>query len=184
MKEKRYFYDWLYEPRNAKERVWTCLTLLITLLIGSIIFYNIRMYKHGEEVEAYSETAYQYLDEVATKVIHKNKGIDEAAIPKDVVAYEITKENDEITFEYYLDNNKGKDWATSASMTILLSEDFEVVKKEPNYSSREEYVEKHKGILISMSIISAGVVILIAYFVGSIIFVSSKTHKTKQESNE
>lgn len=50
----------------------------------------------------------------------------------------------EIIFKYSLDNNKGKEWATSASMTVTLSKDFEVLSKEPNFSSKEEYAISHK----------------------------------------
>lgn len=98
---------------------------------------------HSEDLEAYSESAYEYLDEIADNVISKD-GINVSAIPKDVVEYEITYKDSEIIFKYSLDNNKEKYLATSASMTVTLSKDFEILNKEPNFSSKEEYVKIHK----------------------------------------
>lgn len=147
MKEKRYYCDWALSPSNEKSNRLIPKVLLISLVvvtaISSLIYYNIMMYNHGEDLEAYSESAYKYLYEIADNVIGKD-GIKEAAIPEDVVEYEITYKDGEIIFKYSLDNNKGKKFATSASMIVTLSKDFEVLSKEPNYSSKEEYIKIHK----------------------------------------
>ena len=147
MKEKRYYCDWALSQPNEKSNRLMSKVLLISLVvvtaISSLIYYNIMMYNHGEDLEAYSESAYKYLYEIADNVIGKD-GIKEAAIPEDVVEYEITYKDGEIIFKYSLDNNKGKEFATSASMIVTLSKDFEVLSKEPNYSSKEEYIKSHK----------------------------------------
>lgn len=108
--------------------------------INALILYNI----HGGYLDTYSESAYKYLDEIADNVIEK-EGINVAAIPDDIVKYEITYKDDRIIFKYSLDNNKGKEFATSASMTLILSKDFEILSREPNFSSKEEYEKIHKG---------------------------------------
>lgn len=147
MKEKRYYCDWALSSSDEKINRLITKVLLISLVvvtaISSLIYYNIMMHNHGEDLEAYSESAYKYLDEIADNVIGK-EGINVAAIPEDVVEYEITYKDGEIIFKYSLDNNKGKKFATSASMTVTLSKDFEVLSKEPNFSSKEEYAKSHK----------------------------------------
>lgn len=146
MKEKRYYCDWALSRSDEKSNRLISKVLLISLVvtaISSLIYYNIMMHNHGEDLEAYSESAYKYLDEIADNVIEKD-GINVAEIPEDVVEYEITYKDGEIIFKYGLDNNKGKVWATSASMTVTLSKDFKVLSKEPNFSSKEEYAKSHK----------------------------------------
>lgn len=147
MKEKRYYCDWAMSPSNKKNNHLMYKVLFISLVvvtaISSLIYYNIMIHNHSEDLEAYSESAYKYLYEIADNVIGKD-GIKEAAIPEDVVEYEITYKDGEIIFKYGLDNNKGKEFATSASMTVTLSKDFEILSKKPNYSSKEEYIKIHK----------------------------------------
>ncbi len=147
MKEKRYYCDWALSSSDEKNnrlvsKLWL-ISLVVVTAISSLIYYNVMMHNYGEGLEAYSESAYKYLDEIADNVIGKY-GINLAEIPEDVVEYEITYKDGEIVFKYSLDNNKGKGWATSASMTVKLSKDFEVLSKEPNFSSKEEYAKSHK----------------------------------------
>ena len=97
MKEKRYYCDWALSPSNKKSNRLISKVLLISLVVvtlfSSLIYYNIMMYNHGEDLEAYSESAYKSHDGISDNVIGK---------------------------------------------------DFEVLSKEPNYSSKEEYIESHK----------------------------------------
>lgn len=147
MKEKRYYCDLaLSTPDKNFNRVIISVLLIsfvVVTAISSLINYNIMMHNHGEDIETYSESVYEYLDEIADNVISKD-GINVAAIPEDVVKYEITYKDDEIIFKYSLDNNEGRKFATSASMIVTLSKDFEVLSREPNFSSEEEYVKQHK----------------------------------------
>jgi len=147
MKEKRYYCDWALSTSDKKDkRLFNkvmFISLVVVTVVSSVIYYSIIMHNHSEDLEAYSESAYEYLDKIADNVISKD-GINVSAIPKDVVEYEITYKDGEFIFKYSLDNNKGKDLATSASMTITLSKDFEILSKEPNFSSKEEYVKNHK----------------------------------------
>ena len=148
MKEKRYYCDWVLSKPDEESisliKTRLFIPLIVVAVVSSIIYYNIMMHNHGERLfETYSESAYNYLDEIADNVIEKD-GINVDAIPDDVVKYEITNKDDEIIFEYSIDNNKGKKFATSASMTVTLSKNFEILSKKPNYSSKEEYVQRHK----------------------------------------
>ena len=158
MKEKRYYCDWALSKSDKGEKRLFKKVLLISLIavtvISSVIYYSIIRHNHSEDLEAYSESAYEYLDEIADNVITKD-GINMSAIPKDVVEYEITYKDGEIIFKYNLDNNKGKDLATSANMTVTLSEDFEILNKEPNFSSKEEYVTSHKIIYVFVPLLGA-----------------------------
>lgn len=147
MKEKRYYCDWALSTYDEKSNRLISKVLLISLIvvtaISSLIYYNIIMHNYGDNLEAYSESAYKYLDEIADNVIGET-GINVAEIPEDVVEYEITYKDGKIIFKYSLDNNKGKKFATSASMTVTLSKNLEVLSKEPNLSSKENYVKSHK----------------------------------------
>ena len=61
MKEKRYYCDWALSQPNEKSNRLMSKVLLISLVvvtaISSLIYYNIMMYNHGEDLEAYSESA-------------------------------------------------------------------------------------------------------------------------------
>ncbi len=176
MKEKRYYSDWVY-GFNSKVSTKSLISrvegifIVVGTVISSLIYYSIIMHNHGENLEAYHKSAYKYLDEIADNVIGK-EGINEAAIPKDIVEYEINYKDGEIIFKYSLDNNKGKVFATSASMTLTLSKDFEVLSKEPNFSSKKEYVECHKrslyiwvtilGFLTCLGMIGASYIVIVA----------------------
>ena len=192
MKEKRYFCDyWFGESESMKGRIERIALILISSLIlitfiGGIICYNVIMSNHGYELNSYSMKAYEHLDEIANNVIKKGVGIDLSALPDDVVRYEITSENDEIIFKYYLDNNKDMWFATSANMTVKLSNDFSIISKEQNFSSKEEYVKNIK-IAISFYSIAIGIfawfIIMVLSLIGCIIsaFIS-KSHKNKNLS--
>lgn len=155
MKEKQYLCDLSFsKEENSLVNKVMLISLVVVAVISSVIYYSIIRHNYSEDLEAYSESAYAYLDEIADNVISQD-GINVSAIPKDVVEYEITYKDGEIIFKYSLDNNKGKDLATSASMTITLSKDFEILSKEPNFSSKEEYVKSHKSIYIFVPILGA-----------------------------
>ena len=94
MKEKRYFCDWALSPFSEKKGRQVSKVLLISFIVITAISILITMHNHGEDLEVYSENAYKYLDEIADSVIGKN-GINVAAIPEDVVKYEITYKNGE-----------------------------------------------------------------------------------------
>lgn len=105
MKEKRYYCDWALwalNSSNEKDNRLVSKVLLISLVvvtaISSLIYYNIMMHNPGEYLEAYSESAYQYLDEITDNIIGKD-GIKEVAIPEDVV-------EQEITYEEYIKSHK------------------------------------------------------------------------------
>ena len=86
MKEKRYYCDWALSRFDEKSNRLISKVLRISIVvvtaISSLIYYNIMMHSHGENLEAYSESAYKYLDEIADKVIGKD-GINVAEIPED-----------------------------------------------------------------------------------------------------
>lgn len=154
MKEKRYFCDFVFGTLDKKGKWITTLILLISLLVIipiAIFYYNAYTSKHDYALNSYSASAYEYLDEIANNVIAEEVGINLLAIPDDVVKYEISREDNEIIFKYYLDNNKDIEFASSATMTIKLSNDFNIISKEPNYSSEEEYVKSVKSSITFLS---------------------------------
>lgn len=188
MKEKRYFCDYWFGTggSNAIPFLIILLSLIVITSVSSIISYNVILSKHGSELDSYSESTYQYLDEIADNVIQEGVGIDVLALPDDVVKYEIISENNEVIFKYYLDNNKGMEFAVSANMTVELSDNYEMISKKPNFSSEEDYISNTKFAMIFLSI-KIGVLIcmgvLIVALIGCIIgaFVS-KANKEKNLS--
>lgn len=178
MKEKRYFCDsWFFDKTvtlTDAMKIVICTSLIVMVIVSSVIWYHILIYNHREEIiNSYSERDYEYLDEIATEVIEKDKGINEIAIPKDIVEYEITRKDGKITFKYYLDSSKEDDWIVSASMKVTLSENFEILSKEPNYSSRKEYIKEREVVMFFSSIILGFVFIIpIMLIIGAIILVA------------
>lgn len=166
MKEKRYFCDYWFasKPSDKLPFLIIVLSLLLITFSSGIINYNLFWSKNGNALNSYYESAYTYLDEIADNVIQEGEGIDLLALPDDVVKYEITSENNEVIFKYYLDNNKDMEFAVSLDMTVELTNDFYVVSKEHNYSSEEACITKTKSDIISLSI-SYGVLIWIGFFI-------------------
>ena len=190
MKEKRYYCDWidvLYTKNKSRIFDFFFISAVVLTAVCGIITYNINKRDYGQVFEAYSESAYEYLDEIANNVISEN-GIDATAIPEDVVEYEITYKDGKTIFKYSIDNNKEKKWATSASTTITLSKDFEILSKEPNFFSKKEYVTLHKIFLYLISFalgVCYGVgIIAIIILVNSIVVLISMSRKEKDTKNE
>ncbi len=189
MKEKMYYYDWMFSKSDENFNRLMVKAILIFFvgvsIISSFIYYNIIKHDCGGNVEAYYEEVYyecgyEYLDEIADNVIGKD-GINLAEIPEDVVKYEINYKDDEIIFKYSFDNNKEKIYATSASMTVTLSKDFEVLSKDPNFSSKDEYVKTHKSglyfIVILYALCTCMVLGLVSFIVILVAIPISKLHK-------
>ena len=77
-------------------------SLVVIITIGSIISYNVLLTQNENELNSYSESTYQYLDEIADNVIQEGVGINLLALPEDVVKYEITSQDNGVVFKYYL----------------------------------------------------------------------------------
>lgn len=143
MKEKRYFYECIIFSNNVGGITKFLITVFfaILIIIGTMFNYKKMLKEHNDALEAYSESDYDYLDEIANDVIDEKYGIIISKIPEDV-KYEIAKTDDVITFNYYIDNNKDIEFAVSAKMKITLSTtDYKILTKKPNYSLKEEYIK-------------------------------------------
>ena len=137
MKEKRYFCDYCDNFFNKLRLRTLDISLAVSILLGFTISYivilNTKWYKFAE----YSAETYEYLDEIADTVIQPGIGINLAKLPDDV-KYEIKSEDDEIVFYYHLDANSVL--APSASMTVKLSNNCNIISKKPNIESEKEYI--------------------------------------------
>ena len=150
MKEKRYYCDWALNSCNKKSyhviKKVVLVSFVLVTAVSSLIYYNIIMNNHGENLEAYSESDYEYLDEIANNVIGKDE-INVAAIPEDV----------------------------------------EILNKEPNFSSKEEYAKSHKiGFYIFVPIFGAltwGVMAVVSCIVMIVAIPISMIHKKKDMKN-
>lgn len=188
MKEKRYFCDVWYGPVEKGERTSFVIVvaLLGFILISSFINYSMLLSKYENELNSYSTSAYQYIDEIADEVIQEGEGIDLISLPNDIVEYEVTRENKKIIFKYYLDNNKGMEFAESANMTVKLSDEFEIISKVPNYSSEEDYISHIKSdmrfLAIMRSFIICVILMLVGIIVAGIVAHISKVNKNKEQN--
>lgn len=186
MKEKRYFCDYWF-GRGGSNKIETLIIILSLIVITSIfciIHYNVLL--HTNELDSYSESTYQYLDEIANEVIQEGKGINLLALPDDVVKYEITSTNNEIIFKYYLDNNKGMLFAQAANMTVELSDNFEIISKNPNYSSEEDFIIITKFLMFFGSAILGFMIwlgfIILSFIICTIVAFVSRAKKNKNLS--
>lgn len=119
---------------------------LFSLLIGVVSgngIYNSYLTKYKNELDSYSESTYQHLNEIADNVIQEGGNINLLALPDDVVKSEINTQDGITIFKFYLDNNSGMEFADSAYMTVKLSNNF-IISKESNYSSEEVYISNIK----------------------------------------
>ena len=135
-------------------------TLLLTIsvplfssligVVSGICIYNSYLTKYKNELDSYSESTYQHLNEIADNVIQEGGNINLLALPDDVVKSEINTQDGITIFKFYLDNNSGMEFADSAYMTVKLSNNF-IISKESNYSSEEVYISNIKKNMRSRS---------------------------------
>ena len=173
MKEKRYLGDYI-NAMSIIQTIFLCVVCGLIAVIGGIISYNVLLSQYDNELNAYSESTYQYLEEVADNVVQEGIGIDLRKLPEDIAGYNITTSDNDgiIRFTYYLDNNKDMLFAKQSSMTVELSKDsFKIISKIPDCFSKVDYVLKIKeqmsalstiiGLILAMSLLIAVVAIAI-----------------------
>lgn len=119
-------------------------------VVSGISIYNSYLTKYKNELDSYSESTYQHLNEIADNVIQEGGNINLLALPDDVVKSEINTQDGITIFKFYLDNNSGMEFADSAYMTVKLSNNF-IISKESNYSSEEVYISNIKKNMRSRS---------------------------------
>ena len=119
-------------------------------VVSGICIYNSYLTKYKNELDSYSESTYQHLNEIADNVIQDGGNINLLALPDDVVKSEINTQDGITIFKFYLDNNSGMEFADSAYMTVKLSNNF-IISKESNYSSEEVYISNIKKNMRSRS---------------------------------
>lgn len=151
MKEKRYLCDYI----DAMS-IFLCVVYGLIAVIGGIISYNVLLSQYDNELNAYSESTYKYLEEVADNVVQEGIGIDLRKLPEDIAWYNITTSDNDgiIQFAYYLNNNKDMLFAKQSSMTVELSKDsFKIISKIPDCFSKADYVLKIKEQMSALSAI-------------------------------
>ena len=191
MKEKRYFYDVMMdnEEPTKKQKVLrhlaTLILFFVVLPITCIVSYNITMYRYSHELNGYSSSKFERLEEIANIVIKEGANFDLAAIPKDVSSYDITYANGQIIFNYYLINSEEFKFAPSISMTITLSEDLKILEKTSVYEFEKTYIEQTKFTMCILSILNTLIIIipiLILFLVIMFVFITiSYFHKKRDQ---
>lgn len=189
MKEKRYFCDSIFyvnKATNFQQWIIIILSLIVILPICTMIYYNLNISNYECALNSYSEDAYTELYQISNDVIQEGIGFNLYALPEDVEIYEITSNYNNVVFKYSLDNNKNVEHAISASMTVVLSKDYYVISKEPNYYSEEAYVNDIKNNLLTLSIFYGSITWMIIFIFLSICSlvagIISENHKNRDLS--
>lgn len=119
------------------------------------------MTRYSGELNSYSESSYELLDNIVDNVICEGE--------------EIVGSDNEIIFKYCLNNNKGMKFATSADMTVVVSDNFEVISKTSNYSLEEEYVDSIKAEMFAVSAVCGTIDGIVLTTILGVICVSAAT---------
>lgn len=166
MEEKRFFYDKVkYWGEKEASVLFAILLICISILITVII-----MHDNGYVLDLYSSEIYEDLNQIAETVITEGVGIDLSKISKNISSYKLNYENDEFTFEFWIDDEDISKYQPKKSMKVYLSSDYMILYRESPYSAEDEYTNK-VDILIVTDIICYALLISFAIFgVGGIIF--------------
>lgn len=173
MEEERYNYN--FEKLGV---VFGIFFIVLTPII-SLIYYNIFVDVCDKNSRATYESTYEYLDKIANNVIEKD-GINIDAISKEGVKYKITHKDGKIIFNYSIDNDKQSAF-TNGSMTVILSEDFQILNKKADISLKEGSFDK---LVFFYPALGFGIATCFFIFcVGLIIYQDFRIHnkKTKKE---
>ena len=180
MKEKRYLCDYI-DAMSIIQTIFFGIVCVLIAVIGGNISYNVILSKYDNELNAYSESTYKYLEEVADNVVQEGIGIDLRKLPEDIAWYNITSPDNDgiIQFTYYLNNNQDMLFAKQSSMTVELSKDsFKIISKIPDCFSKVDYVLKIKE---QMSALSAVIgLILVMVLIIAIMIVDSFSRINKK----
>lgn len=158
MKEKRYFCDKV-EFWGKKEGA---LIFAIILICTCFIFCGIIIHNYRYLFESYSPEAYEELELIANNVITEGVGIDLSKMPENISTYRINYENNEITFEYWLDEQVSE-YEPAKYMEIKLSSNYNILSKSSPYSSEEVYINRVSSIMVA-EIISYSLLLSFAIF--------------------
>lgn len=143
MKEKWYFCDWVERKANSTiDRLFYKIViafLIITAAVSSLLYANV-IYPYDNKVEESYEKLYAYLDEIDRQIVISEEGINMATMPKDIIEYEISYQDNGIIFKYSVKNNIIKNNLVPSVLkeTVTLSKDFRILSKENNLASKEE----------------------------------------------
>ena len=148
--------------------------VLVGVIITAIVcscWYAANKEQINKAFDSYSPEVYEQLEEIATNVVKEGEGIDLKNIPESVVKYEITWDNQQIVFCYYLDNNKGIKFAErlSGNMKIVLSDEYKIISEDTNFLSEREY---HRAISLELVVcIICLIFVTVAVYSGSILVI-------------
>ena len=73
MKEKRYYFDWALGSGDRIIFKVMFISQIVITAISTLIYYNIIKNDFRKDLEAYSKSSYQYLDETTDNVIVENE---------------------------------------------------------------------------------------------------------------
>lgn len=168
MKKKRYFCDW-YETMRASTIIFFSEILL--LILSLMLPYHI-IKSNLTVCQDYPEIEYIYLDDISTKVI-SNKDINISEIPETIEFTFYNDDNGNFICKYILSENYDiiyKDGEflskpTSRSkfentcrnevqLTVILSNDFEVIEKYPNFTSQSDWIKTFSNLLFMATLFS------------------------------
>lgn len=189
MEEKRYFCDWLDNKANlAGEKLFYKIViafLIITTAVSSLLYANV-IYPYDNNIEENYKKLYDYLEKIDNTIVGE-KGINMAAMPKEVIEYKIIYQDDKIVFKYSVKNDiiRNKQFPSTLKETVNLSKDFQVLSKENNLGSKEERekISKQFASYTRLGIMTSLVIFFAIMFLILVSLTISLLHKLTDQKN-
>ena len=144
MKEKRFLCDYKIGKFLGTLR-GICIFFVLTFCT---VFMLIKFY-FNEEIYTYSESNVQYLEEVSKILIDEGKEIKLTNIPKDI--YTNTEVRDNLIY-FSCSKKKEYKFTPETKISLILSNDLEIISKEYSYNSEIEYRENTEDNINSYSV--------------------------------
>ncbi len=189
-KEKRYFADWIDENNPSKYEYSVILIIIILpFIISVIINYKMDMSECSYAMDSYPVDTCKYLKEIGTTTI-KDGYIDTSLLPNDVLKYNISynKYSENTIYTYSLDVNNNLRFIPTPQMTITLSNEYEILSEDSEYSSKEKYVNSIKTSIYVDTFIMGfcfGIFVVLSYLIiGFIAYQISKAHKKRDSEKD
>lgn len=159
--------------------VWAVICIIVIGVIvlpflGEVIWYDVTVDKYQEELYSYSPEVYEYLLEAINNIFKEDECvIDINAIPKDIIMEKFEMKDDRFVCVLRWDNEKNGKYIPIASMTVDISNNFEIMSITSAYSSEENFVKAFKeNIKADLGNVRTAIwgVELIIYILGAVIW--------------
>lgn len=181
-KRKRYFCDWIDNLNGFAFAAIIAILSVLVVILALFTHYNITIRKYNEQINAYPEETYQYLEEI--EIVEVDAKINLRYFLDNVFIINVDyDENNNLKICYGLKKSASNfKYGISPTITITLSSNGEILSKTRNISSAEKYVQIIKlNIIESYSSITMPAIIVVFMFFGVILVILEKRSREKKK---